>query len=87
MMMKDIYSKGGIKNLYNGNAGTLMRKFPYAGLEWGIYDYLMLNSDTANYSKIAKCVHELCVGAFSGLVAQTVTHPIDTIRTRVAANT
>ena len=68
-MIKKLYGYGGAKRLWNGNAGTLMRKFPYAGLEWGIYDSIMLNSDTTGYSNIAHCVHELCAGSLSGLIA------------------
>ena len=37
--IKYIIRRKGFIGLWNGNIGNVYRKFPYAGLEWTLYDY------------------------------------------------
>ncbi|EFJ47913.1 hypothetical protein VOLCADRAFT_44344, partial [Volvox carteri f. nagariensis] len=68
----------GIRGLYRGLAPTLYGIMPYAGLKFFVY------------GSLKQCVSErlpvpymLAFGGVSGLLAQTVTYPLDVVRRRM----
>jgi len=77
-LLYDIRNKG-FKNLWKGNLINSARIFPYSGLQFFTYDFCKKNykiEDISNY-------HRLLFGSFAGIVATTVTHPMDVIRHRI----
>ena len=78
--------------LYQGLSPTLLGILPYAGLSFGTFETLKvaLIRRTAPDGRVARgqenalsIPERLACGAISGLVAQTATYPLDTVRRRM----
>tara|TARA_B110000261_G_C13097089_1_gene362454 strand:- start:27 stop:887 length:861 start_codon:yes stop_codon:yes gene_type:complete len=71
----------GFLNLWKGNMINSVRIFPYSGLQFLTYD-LCKETFNANDTKFSSNKKLLC-GATAGIVATTITHPIDVTRHRL----
>ncbi|KAJ5360849.1 hypothetical protein N7517_010040 [Penicillium concentricum] len=93
---RKIYFEGGgsgsLSNLYRGIAPTMLGILPYAGMSFLTHDLLrdLLRTPTlAPYtlespsSTRLTAVAQLSCGAVAGIVAQTISYPIDIIRRRI----
>lgn len=83
---------GGLSNLYRAIAPTMLGILPYAGTSFLTHDLIRdwLRSPAlapytleAHSSTRLTAVAQLCCGAVAGIVAQTVSYPIDIIRRRI----
>ncbi|QDZ22817.1 mitochondrial carrier protein [Chloropicon primus] len=92
-MLGQIARKEGIAGFYKGVSPSLLGIFPYAGLKFFVYQYLKTlyvkgspgseggSGDLAGV-RVATSM-KLVFGACAGLVAQTVTYPLDVVRRRM----
>lgn len=81
----DAYQTGGVRGLYKGYAITVLGVTPYLGLQFFVYEKLKIDV-RAHYKKRNKqvgAVEKLLCGATAGIVAQTVTFPLDTLKRRI----
>ena len=79
--IKNIYYENGIKNFYKGFKPAILSITPFIGLNFAIYDSLKYYH---SYNPILKDPYiSLCIGGISGLIAQTICYPLDTIRRRM----
>lgn len=83
---------GGLSNLYRGIAPTMLGILPYAGTSFLTHDLLrdwLRTPAFAPYTLEAQsstrltAVAQLSCGAVAGIVAQTISYPIDIIRRRI----
>lgn len=88
-MLGSLVKKEGVPGLYKGVGPTLLGIFPYAGLKFFVYQYmksLYVRAEEAKAgpgeTKIATHM-KLVFGAWAGLVAQTITYPLDVVRRRM----
>ncbi|KNC48017.1 graves disease carrier protein [Thecamonas trahens ATCC 50062] len=73
----------GIRGLYKGLSPTLVGIVPYAGLSFFTFDTLKEKArELLPAGQPLPVVASLACGAIAGLVSQTVTYPIDSLRRR-----
>ena len=75
-------NEGGIAALWRGVAATAVRATLLSGAQLATYDELKSRLKSAGVATEGPRLHVFC-GAVSGLVAQTVCQPADTIKSRV----
>jgi len=85
-------SSGGLTSFYRAIAPTMLGILPYAGTSFLTHDLIrdwLRSPALAPYTLEAQsstqltAVAQLCCGAVAGIVAQTVSYPIDIIRRRI----
>ncbi len=86
-IMGRIHSEEGLAGLWKGNSATMLRVFPYAGIQFMTFDavkayILKLNGDTQG-GQLTN-VESLFAGSFAGFVSCTFTYPLDFARARLA---
>eukprot|EP00802_Teleaulax_amphioxeia_P017013 Tamp_17154.p1 GENE.Tamp_17154~~Tamp_17154.p1 ORF type:complete len:379 (-),score=38.46 Tamp_17154:275-1375(-) len=75
-----IYNREGFTGLWRGNAATVVRVFPYAGIQFAAFDvYKRLLGN-------ASPVQKLLAGSAAGATAVVITYPLDLIRARLAVS-
>ena len=82
------FKQGGVVGLYRGVTPTLLGILPYAGLKFYFYNSLKVaynQQGGSNRDEKAKLptVMMLLFGGVSGLMAQSVTYPLDVVRRRM----
>ena len=91
---RKIYFEGsrGLPNFYQAISPTMLGILPYAGTSFLTHDLVkdwLRSPSLAPYTLEAEsstkltATAQLCCGAVAGIVAQTVSYPIDTIRRRI----
>ena len=80
---KELVSRGGFAALWRGLSVTLAGIVPYAGFSFGTFETLKAMRLKRTGETELSNVFRLSSGAFSGLVAQTVTYPLDVVRRRL----
>lgn len=81
----DSVRQEGVSALYKGIGPTLLSGAPYVGIQMTVYEQLKMVVPK-NEEGEATVTGKLCGGAVSGVLAQTVTYPGDTIRRRMQTN-
>eukprot|EP01052_Picozoa_sp_SAG31_P032868 SAG31_NODE_3650_length_4028_cov_1.617205_3_plen_162_part_00 len=76
----------GLRGLFKGLAPSLTSIMPYVGIGFTMYDELKLRlrpaEDSARSQELSFGGRLFC-GSVSGVVAQSITYPIDTVRRRM----
>ena len=73
-----IHAREGVKGLWRGNAATVLRVFPYAGIQFAAFDiYKRLLGNASSAQKVL-------AGSAAGATAVVITYPLDLIRARLA---
>jgi len=84
------YRTEGIFAFYKGYFATMVSGSPYVGLQMTSYEMFKRYIPTGMYifpnTPEGGIIHKLICGALSGLVAQTITYPGDTVRRRMISN-
>ncbi|KAH7913475.1 mitochondrial carrier domain-containing protein [Hygrophoropsis aurantiaca] len=77
-----IYRDGGVRGLLQGHSATLLRVFPYAGVNFMAFDLwkAFLMPDPAYENNVKR----FAAGALAGLTSVTITYPLELIRVRMA---
>ena len=78
--LKNNIKEEGFINLWRGNGTNLIRIFPFSGMQFVTYDFCKKNF--ANNEKVTN-TERLIFGGLAGIVATSMTHPIDVIKHRV----
>lgn len=73
--------RGGVRDLYRGLVANLAGIVPYRGLEIGSF-YALRQRVEGRYGEVG-VGGTACIGCVSSVVAQTVTYPINLVRTRL----
>ena len=95
-VLAQLARKEGIPRLYKGVSPTLLGIFPYAGLKFFVYQYLKgvymeggrakegtTGEEKVEGERFVSTPMKLVFGASAGLVAQTITYPLDVVRRRM----
>ncbi|KAJ3091891.1 hypothetical protein HK102_012813 [Quaeritorhiza haematococci] len=87
--LRNIYAAGGVASFWRGNGLNVLKVAPesaimFQALEWS-------KSQVASWegSKDVKSLSpqgKFLAGSMSGLIAQTITYPLDTLKTRIMSN-
>tara|TARA_Y100000591_G_C21810935_1_gene687844 strand:+ start:813 stop:1646 length:834 start_codon:yes stop_codon:yes gene_type:complete len=77
--LKNNVKQEGFLNLWKGNGANLLRIFPFSGLQFVTYDFCKENLFENNNTN----TNRLICGGISGIVATSVTHPVDVIKHRL----
>jgi len=93
-IMARIYNEEGLSGLWKGNSATMLRVFPYAGIQFMTFDavkayILKVNNEGEVHAEYAHGrqltnVESLFAGSFAGFVSCTFTYPLDFARARLA---
>ena len=89
-VVRSIIKKEGVSALWKGNSVTLLRVFPYAGLQFMSFDkcksYLLVrkNSTNVNNDQHLTPLESLFAGSVAGAVSVTSTYPLDLARAQLA---
>lgn len=76
-----MYREEGLKSFWKGNGVNVVRIFPYSAAQLASNDtYKRLLADTGELSVYGR----LIAGACAGMTATALTHPLDTVRLRLA---
>ena len=71
----------GVSGLWRGNSATVLRVFPYAGIQFCAFDlYKKMFSESGHLSEIQR----LGAGSAAGATAVALTYPLDLLRARLA---
>jgi solute carrier family 25, member 42 len=73
----------GVLGLWRGNSATVLRVFPYAGIQFcsfDLYKKMFSNHDSGHLTSIQR----LGAGSAAGATAVAVTYPLDLLRARLA---
>eukprot|EP00656_Telonema_subtile_P002949 TRINITY_DN11360_c0_g1_i1.p1 TRINITY_DN11360_c0_g1~~TRINITY_DN11360_c0_g1_i1.p1 ORF type:complete len:119 (+),score=34.28 TRINITY_DN11360_c0_g1_i1:93-449(+) len=73
----------GAAGLYAGMGPTLAGIVPYAGINFCAYDLLKREAQRRSGEQLVDTPTKLLIGAVSGMVSQTASYPIDTVRRRM----
>lgn len=82
-IVREIYTKSGIKGFYRGWSSSIMRDTPFSVVYWMCFDqlrniYRPLIGDSNNSSPIVNFLS----GSSSGTIAAIFTHPFDVLKTQ-----
>jgi solute carrier family 25 protein 42 len=73
----------GVPSLFRGMSASMIGILPYAGLSWMTFEELKAAVASRNGTADVSTVQRMCCGATAGLIAQTVTYPLDMARRRM----
>jgi hypothetical protein len=74
------YQTQGMRGLYSGLSVALLSGAPYVGLQMTLYQWLQNRVNATIMSDAIPWYWKIWIGGVSGLIAQTVTYPGDTVR-------
>ena len=79
-----IIQQEGISALWKGNTATMLRVFPYSGVQFMTYDAAKhFFSNNQNERGITP-IENLCAGMFAGSISVLCTYPLDLTRAQLA---
>eukprot|EP00920_Eleutheroschizon_duboscqi_P025978 GHVT01064208.1.p1 GENE.GHVT01064208.1~~GHVT01064208.1.p1 ORF type:complete len:329 (+),score=53.08 GHVT01064208.1:216-1202(+) len=81
-----LVSYEGWGSLYRGLGPTLLGIFPYAGISFLTFETLKARVKRSRGEEAFGAAHSLVCGGLAGVVSQTATYPIDTVRKFMQAN-
>ncbi len=86
VIIKDIFREEGPRGFFNGNSATMIRVFPYAGVQFFIFDTLKNRSLRKGAKKRLGPIEGFVFGGIAGAVSSFTTYPLDLARARLAIN-
>lgn len=81
-----VYRNQGVKGLFAGNLTNCIRVFPTAGIACTCYINLLALTPADNELDMMEPVYRLLCGGAAGLIANSITYPLDIIRARVTTS-
>jgi solute carrier family 25 protein 42 len=89
-----VVAEEGLHHLWRGNSATVVRVFPYAGIQFAAFDVfnkkfkiLFKTSSSKDTLTLAHFAERMCSGSGAGVTAVVLTYPLDVIRARMAVQT
>jgi len=95
-VVRTIVEQEGLQALWRGNGATMLRVFPYAGIQFMVFDYckswVLKSSDTVGQGVQSTSlnkhglmpVESLAAGSFAGVCSVLATYPLDLTRAQLA---
>lgn len=89
-LMRRIHNEEGLAGLWKGNSATMLRVFPYAGIQFMTFDAIkayilrLKNEPPGGPGGQLSNMESLFAGSFAGFVSCTCTYPLDFARARLA---
>ena len=80
--LHNIIVKEGALSLFNGNGVNCLRIFPESAIRYSCFDYCKNNFERTGMDKN---LNYFLSGSIGGMVASTASYPIETIRTKLSA--
>lgn len=80
----EIYSRGGIFNLWRGHSTTIIRVIPYSGISYAAHDYAEAQFKKYHKSDQLPFVYKFLAGSIGGATGTFLTYPLDVLRVRLA---
>jgi len=77
-----IANKEGVTGLWRGNSATVLRVFPYAGIQFAAFDVYKRTLKKRDGS--LSSLRRLLAGSAAGATAVSITYPLDLLRARLA---
>ena len=77
---QQIFRQEGVQGLWRGNGINAARVFPYSAVQFASYDFFKTISAEQSVSPV---LQKIGSGTMAGVVATTVTHPLDVVRLRL----
>lgn len=82
-----IIKYSGWQGLWRGNTASLLHVAPYSAIQFAVHEQLKDLFGVRTYEQnLQKPFHSFLTGALSGLVATTLTYPLDVARARMATD-
>mmetsp|Transcript_17790 Transcript_17790/g.44125 ORF Transcript_17790/g.44125 Transcript_17790/m.44125 type:complete len:363 (-) Transcript_17790:55-1143(-) len=82
--LKHLKATEGVKSYFRGNAVSIVRIFPYAGIQFAAYEQFRAYFLSDGRQELTP-LQRLVAGSGAGVVSVICTYPLDVIRTRLAA--
>lgn len=82
-LIKNIYTKEGMRSFYNGYTVNILGVIPYAGIDLALYETLKKYLNSERTDKHPNNLTLLVCGAISSALGQIITYPCSLIRTRL----
>ncbi|KAF2747399.1 ADP,ATP carrier protein [Sporormia fimetaria CBS 119925] len=83
--MREIYTTGGVRGLFQGHSATLLRIFPYAGIKFLAYEQIRAVIIPSKNHETP--VRRFASGSLAGMCSVFLTYPLEVIRVRLAFET
>jgi solute carrier family 25 (mitochondrial carrier protein), member 16 len=83
--MREIYSTGGVRGLFQGHSATLLRIFPYAGIKFLAYEQIRAKVIPSKDQETP--IRRFASGSLAGMFSVFFTYPLEVIRVRLAFET
>jgi solute carrier family 25 protein 16 len=83
--MRDIYTQGGLRGLFQGHSATLLRIFPYAGIKFLAYEQIRAFIIPTKHQETPG--RRFVSGSLAGMCSVFITYPLEVIRVRLAFET
>eukprot|EP00948_MAST-09A_sp_MAST-9A-sp1_P003675 g3675.t1 len=89
---RSILDSEGIQGLWRGNGTNCIRVFPYSAFQFASFEtaksFFLKRRSTAHQEQMTLQLHERFLsGAFAGIIATSLTHPLDVLRITLATST
>lgn len=87
-VVRNIVTEEGVSALWKGNSATMLRVFPYSGIQFMAYDkcksYFLNLPDRPNSTMMLTGLESLVSGMIAGTVSVLCTYPLDLTRVQLA---
>jgi len=80
---KSILAEGGVRVFMKGYVPTVLSLTPFIAINFATFDYMKTQFAIQSGEKKTGPLPTLAMGAASGLLAQTLCYPLDTVRRRM----
>jgi len=81
------YKTQGMKGIFKGNSASLVRIFPFSGIEFYSFEFYKNIFIRGHKDRENNILFTFLCGALTGFNAITLTFPLDVVRTRLACHT
>jgi hypothetical protein len=81
------YQTQGIAGIFKGNFASILRIFPFSAVEFYSFEYFKNKIIRGHEKRQNSLFYTMICGGLAGIIAITLTFPLDVARTRLAVNT
>jgi len=74
----------GIRGLWRGNTATILQVFPFAAIQFAVFDFLKERFEPVMHTQSQRNLGNFLAGSLAGVVATFLTYPTEFVRTRMA---
>lgn len=82
--LRKIATEDGLRGLFRGNGANVIRIFPFSAVQLSSYGQFKVLVSGTKDDKALSVIQRFSAGVMSGILATTVTYPLDFIRSRLS---